>query len=122
MADYSSKDRTNINAFLQQMCPQFSIYTYNVINAGVDCETLKNLSEDQLQNECGITNSIHRLKIMECVNSLDYNMNMNSDQISDKNLDVFVSYRRSNGSQLASLLKVHLQIRGYINIIVIIIK
>jgi hypothetical protein len=26
----------------------------------------------------------------------------------DKNLDVFISYRRSNGSQLASLLKVHL--------------
>lgn len=31
----------------------------------------------------------------------------------DKNLDVFVSYRRSNGSQLASLLKVHLQLRGF---------
>ncbi|CAG2104818.1 unnamed protein product, partial [Medioppia subpectinata] len=28
-------------------------------------------------------------------------------------LDVFVSYRRSNGSQLASLLKVHLQLRGF---------
>lgn len=31
----------------------------------------------------------------------------------EKNLDVFVSYRRSNGSQLASLLKVHLQLRGF---------
>lgn len=31
----------------------------------------------------------------------------------DKSLDVFVSYRRSNGSQLASLLKVHLQLRGF---------
>lgn len=28
-------------------------------------------------------------------------------------MDVFVSYRRSNGSQLASLLKVHLQLRGF---------
>lgn len=27
--------------------------------------------------------------------------------------DVFISYRRSTGSQLASLLKVHLQLRGY---------
>lgn len=31
----------------------------------------------------------------------------------EKTLDVFVSYRRSNGSQLASLLKVHLQLRGF---------
>jgi len=30
----------------------------------------------------------------------------------DKSLDVFISYRRSNGSQLASLLKVHLEIRN----------
>ncbi len=26
---------------------------------------------------------------------------------------MFISYRRSNGSQLASLLKVHLQLRGF---------
>ena len=30
----------------------------------------------------------------------------------DKSLDVFISYRRSNGSQLASLLKVLLTIRN----------
>ncbi|GBM41891.1 Sterile alpha and TIR motif-containing protein 1, partial [Araneus ventricosus] len=30
-----------------------------------------------------------------------------------KSLDVFISYRRSSGSQLASLLKVHLQLRGF---------
>ena len=30
----------------------------------------------------------------------------------EKSLDVFISYRRSNGSQLASLLKVHLEIRN----------
>lgn len=35
------------------------------------------------------------------------------DENMEKNLDVFVSYRRSNGSQLASLLKVHLQLRGF---------
>merc|ERR1719402_326021 len=31
----------------------------------------------------------------------------------NKTVDVFISYRRSNGSQLASLLKVHLQLRDY---------
>ena len=29
----------------------------------------------------------------------------------EKTLDVFISYRRSNGSQLASLLRTHLEIR-----------
>lgn len=36
-----------------------------------------------------------------------------SEENLDKSLDVFVSYRRSNGSQLASLLKVHLELRGF---------
>ena len=31
----------------------------------------------------------------------------------EKPLDVFISYRRSNGSLLASLLKVHLAMRGF---------
>lgn len=30
-----------------------------------------------------------------------------------KQVDIFISYRRSNGSQLASLLKVHLQLKGF---------
>lgn len=36
-----------------------------------------------------------------------------TDSDNEKSLDVFVSYRRSNGSQLASLLKVLLQMRGF---------
>jgi hypothetical protein len=36
-----------------------------------------------------------------------------SDDSLDKSLDVFISYRRSTGSQLASLLKVHLQVRRF---------
>ena len=31
----------------------------------------------------------------------------------EKTLDVFISYRRSNGSQLASLLRTHLEIRKF---------
>ena len=30
-----------------------------------------------------------------------------------KNLDLFISYRRSNGSQLASLLKLHMQLKSF---------
>ncbi|KAJ8971857.1 hypothetical protein NQ314_000519 [Rhamnusium bicolor] len=115
MADYTSRDTANINTFLQTLGPEFSIYTYSLLNAGVETkDSLRNISEDQLLNECGIMNSIHRYRIMEGIRQLEDGLanGLNEDNM-DKSLDVFVSYRRSNGSQLASLLKVHLQLRGF---------
>ncbi|CAH1112715.1 unnamed protein product [Psylliodes chrysocephalus] len=115
MADYTSKDTANINTFLQSLGPEFSIYTYSFLNAGVEKKDyLRNISEDQLLEECGIKNSIHRYRIMEGIRQLENGFaNGMSEDNMDKSLDVFVSYRRSNGSQLASLLKVHLQLRGF---------
>lgn len=114
MADYSSRDVANINSFLQTMGPEFSIYTYSMLNAGIETkEALRNLSEDQLLSECSIVNSIHRLRIMEAIRGLENALGNLNDESMDKSLDVFVSYRRSTGSQLASLLKVHLQLRGF---------
>ncbi|XP_076253318.1 sterile alpha and armadillo motif isoform X11 [Rhynchophorus ferrugineus] len=115
MADYTSRDSANINTFLQSLGPEFSIYTYSLLNAGIETkDALRNISEDQLLNECGILNSIHRYRIMEGIRQLENRIGSDlSDDNPDKSLDVFVSYRRSNGSQLASLLKVHLQLRGF---------
>ncbi|CAH1185693.1 unnamed protein product [Phyllotreta striolata] len=115
MADYTSKDTANINTFLQSLGPEFSIYTYSFLNAGVEKKDyLRNISEDQLLEECGIKNSIHRYRIMESIRQLENGFaNGSIEDSMDKSLDVFVSYRRSNGSQLASLLKVHLQLRGF---------
>ncbi|XP_032683872.1 sterile alpha and TIR motif-containing protein 1 isoform X1 [Odontomachus brunneus] len=114
MADYSSRDTGNLNSFLQSIGQEFSIYTYGMLNAGVDKESIRNLSEDQLLAECGITNSIHRLRILNAIKNMQHNQFSSCEYESpDKCLDVFVSYRRSNGSQLASLLKVHLQLRGF---------
>lgn len=106
MADYSSKDVACLNNFLQNIGPEFSIYTYSMLNAGVDKESLKNLSDEQLIVECGITNSIHRFRILNSIKSLETTLALSTEDNLDKTLDVFVSYRRSNGSQLASLLKV----------------
>lgn len=113
MADYSSRDRANINSFLQAIGIEYCIYTYSMLNAGVEHFSLRNLSEDQLLNECGITNSIHRIRIMQGMKAQESPSTGPSEENIDKSLDVFVSYRRSNGSQLASLLKVHLQLRGF---------
>lgn len=41
MADYSSRDTDNLNNFLQNVGPEFSIYTYSMLNAGVDRDYLK---------------------------------------------------------------------------------
>ncbi|XP_043677181.1 NAD(+) hydrolase sarm1 isoform X3 [Vespula pensylvanica] len=114
MADYSSRDTGNLNSFLQSIGQEFSIYTYSMLNAGVDKDSIRNLSEDQLLTECGIANSIHRLRILDAIKNMQHNQFSScEDESPDKSLDVFVSYRRSNGSQLASLLKVHLQLRGF---------
>ena len=113
MADYSSRDASSLNNFLLNIGPEYSIYTYSMLNAGVDKDSLRNLNDDQLIAECGITNSIHRMRILNILSGLEQiSSTLNEDAI-DKTLDVFVSYRRSNGSQLASLLKVHLQLRGF---------
>ncbi|XP_065226932.1 NAD(+) hydrolase sarm1 isoform X2 [Planococcus citri] len=112
MADYSSRDSDNLNDFMQSIGPEYTIYTYSMLNAGVDKDSIKCLTQEQLQLECGITNSIHRLRILEAIKAKSC-LNSSLQQDSDKPLDVFISYRRSNGSQLASLLKVHLQIRNF---------
>lgn len=113
MADYSSKDTSSIHSFLANIGPEFIQYTYAMINAGVDRDSLKHLNEDQLEYECGIRNSIHRARIINSLKSLESTLALAPDDNQNKSLDVFVSYRRSNGSQLASLLKVHLQLRGF---------
>ncbi|XP_022916162.1 NAD(+) hydrolase sarm1 isoform X2 [Onthophagus taurus] len=114
LADYTSRDIANINHFLQNLGPDYGMYTYSMLNAGVGSkDSLCSLSEDQLLQECGITNSIHRARIMEGIKAAEKNSLSVSEDNMNKPLDVFVSYRRSNGSQLASLLKVHLQLRGF---------
>jgi hypothetical protein len=113
MADYSSRDASNLNNFLLSIGSEYSIYTYSMLNAGVDKDSLRTLNDDQLIAECGITNSIHRARILNTLATIGGALESHNDDSIDKTLDVFVSYRRSNGSQLASLLKVHLQLRGF---------
>ena len=116
MADYSSCDPTNLNGFLTSLGQEYSIYTYEMLNAGIDRQTLMSINEEHLLCECGIKNKIHRLKIQQGVKVERGEFTLPEDcevGALDKTLDVFISYRRSNGSQLASLLKVHLEIRNF---------
>ncbi|XP_021698316.1 sterile alpha and TIR motif-containing protein 1 isoform X5 [Aedes aegypti] len=112
MADYSSRDSDNLHSFLYKIAPEYTIYTYSMLNAGVDIESIKILDDDLLLCACGITNSIHRSRILNAIKNSEIST-LSMEKSAEKNLDVFVSYRRSNGSQLASLLKVHLELRGF---------
>ena len=110
--DYSSVDPTGLNDFLQSLGQEYSVYTYEMLNKGIDRDTLLSINDEQLLFECGITNKIHRIKIQQGVKVERGDISYSEESL-DKSLDVFVSYRRSNGSQLASLLKVHLELRDY---------
>lgn len=114
MADYSSCDISNLCSFLMNLGPEFVVYAYDLIKAGIDRETLMSINEEQLLSECGILNTIHRLKILQGVKVARGEVNCSDDNCTvEKNLDVFISYRQPNGSQLASLLKVHLELRNF---------
>lgn len=67
MADYTSRDTSSLNDFLQGIGPEYTIYTYSMLNAGVDKECIRHLSDEQLENECRIKNSIHRLRILDAI-------------------------------------------------------
>ena len=113
MADYSSCDKSNVSGFLANLGQEFTVYSYDLLKAGIDRETLFNINDHDLLTECGIKNKIHRLKILHAVRLECGDISIHDDcSALDKSLDVFISYRRSNGSQLASLLKVHLEIRN----------
>ena len=64
-ADYSASDPTGLDKWLMGLCPELSQYTYYMLRQGVDTYVLRTLTEQELQEECGICNSIHRRKIMQ---------------------------------------------------------
>ena len=113
--DYASVDNTGLNDFLQTLGLEYSVYTYVMLNSGVDKETLLNpinpfLTDEQLLLDCGIGNKIHRIKILQGIKMSRGELSV-SDENLEKNIDIFISYRRANGAQLASLLKVHLELQ-----------
>ncbi|CAI2723568.1 unnamed protein product [Schistosoma spindalis] len=98
-------------------------YAYNFISAGVHYPFLPYLSDKMLLEDCHIKNGIHRKRILEAIQSsisihnqlrlTDNDSKLNASSHPNKYIDIFISYRRSTGSQLASLLKVHFHLRGY---------
>lgn len=99
------------------------MYTYSLLSTGIDKDTLLNsnnpfLPYEQHLIECGVDNKIHRVKILEKIQQQGIEHRKGQDDVDsvrsqEKNIDIFISYRRSNGAGLASLLKVHLEMRRF---------
>ncbi|XP_059144255.1 NAD(+) hydrolase SARM1-like isoform X3 [Physella acuta] len=124
-SDYTSCDPSMLGAWLRDVSEDMSQYTYQMLYTGVDRPLLRSVKDSHLSHDCKIVNGIHRMKILSKIEELRSTLTspasapydsvdaLSSSGVHKPPIDVFISYRRSNGSQLASLLKVHLQLRGF---------
>jgi hypothetical protein len=111
-ADYSSVDESQLDQFLMSLSPELSVYTYQMLGMGLNRNFLPHLTNDMMKTVCGINNPVHRLKLRQALQDSKHIDDIEVAILS-KQIDVFISYRRSTGNQLASLIKVLLQLRGY---------
>uniref|UniRef100_A0A672QUK5 NAD(+) hydrolase SARM1 n=1 Tax=Sinocyclocheilus grahami TaxID=75366 RepID=A0A672QUK5_SINGR len=109
-ANYSTCDPNNLADWLADIDPRFRQYTYGLVQSGVDRNNIIHITEQQLLSDCHVENGIHRAKILSSARRPAKPCLTDSQPAGP---DVFISYRRTTGSQLASLLKVHLQLRGF---------
>ncbi|XP_062873112.1 NAD(+) hydrolase SARM1 [Trichomycterus rosablanca] len=109
-ANYSMCDTNNLADWLSDIDPRFRQYTYGLVQSGVDRNNILQITDEQLHFDCHVENGIHRAQIIAAARRPAKPCFTDLHRAGP---DVFISYRRTTGSQLASLLKVHLQVRGY---------
>ena len=115
--DYSCCSGLEVDNFLSNIGPDFREYTYNLVSKDMSVDFMKKLGAGDLQDmmkEVGIENKVHQHKIFEAVNCFDEECSSNNDSSnsSETSYDVYLSYPRSNGAELASLIKMQLELRG----------
>lgn len=97
-ANYSTCDPHNMADWLAEVDPHFRQYTYGLVQSGVNHNNVQSLTEQQLQHDCQITNGVHRAKILCCSRRPSKPSHTDAQPAGP---DVFISYRRTTGSQLA---------------------
>lgn len=84
--------------WLAEVDPRFRQYTYSLLQAGVDRNIIQSLTEQHLQHDCHIDNGVHRAKILSAIRKPIKPSQTDAKPVGP---DVFISYRRTTGSQLA---------------------
>lgn len=97
-ANYSTCDPNNMADWLVEVDLRFRQYTYGLVQSGVDRSSVQNVTDQQLQLDCHIDNGVHRAKILS---SSRKPLKPCHTDAQPAGPDVFISYRRTTGSQLA---------------------
>jgi len=120
VADVVSRDHFHICQWLTDVSRDFSKYKPTFVRHSISPALLPHLTEANLQ-ELGIHSSVDRLRILLAAGEGSITEDSPDGRTGSvaaitgnvaARYDVFLSYRRSNGSQLASLLKVLLELKG----------
>lgn len=64
-SEYSSCDPSKLDDWLKEVSPDLSQYTYQLLLSGVDRLFLPQISEELLRDDCGVSNGIHRARILQ---------------------------------------------------------
>merc|ERR1712200_175907 len=120
-ADYGCADDHGATAnFLAKISPEFRAYTYNLVSHDLSYDYLQRLDPASLEDMLkyvGIESAIHRHKIVEAVingSSEDEESMMEKLYLDSPDpSDIYISYPRQGGAELASLISMHMQVRGY---------
>ncbi|KAM3184211.1 hypothetical protein ACTXT7_008827 [Hymenolepis weldensis] len=109
-----SKDASYISSTVDTSMPTALLtqYTYNLLSHGITRQRLADLIEEDLEHTCHISDAIHRKQLLKAVQNATSGGNTARDDTENR-IDFFISYRRSNGTHLASLVKTLLQLRKY---------
>jgi len=114
-ADYSSSDGGTTSNFLAKISPDFRCYTYNLISHDLTYDYMLRLDavslEDMLKY-AGVESSIHRHRIIEALCCEDED-SLADSVYSEPSSDVYISYPRVGGAELASLIAMQMQMRGF---------
>lgn len=126
LIDVSNKDHDSVCKWLKETDQGLAVYQVDFIRKGVSKTLLPHLTDDLLE-DIGVSRPLDRLKLLLALKALP-KAERNSPELTNHPqlpsvkhkhyYDVFISYRRSNGSQLASLLKVHLQVKHGLSVFI----
>lgn len=115
-ADYSSSDSGETSNFLARISPDFRSYTYNLISHDLTYEYMLRLDAVSLNDMlkfAGVESSIHRHKIIEAISCEDEDSLVDSMYSEPFSSDIYISYPRVGGAELASLISMQMQMRGF---------
>ena len=68
--DFGTVDESNLDGFLISICPELSIYTYDMLQLGFDRDLLFKLTNDNMQSICGMKNPVHKMKLADALQGM----------------------------------------------------